>query len=178
MRIKVEGLSDAPVVLSAQEPIADFPALVSVQEAGECTFLEPLHLDFTIAKEFRQIRVHAHVATKVRLACSRCLIAFDTDLESDFTVFYSNATEIPIEEEVSLTAEDLISAPYVGDYIDFTNEIEEQVLLEIPYKPLCHDECKGICVKCGADLNSGECGCDRSGTGLAFSALKNFTVKR
>ncbi|MDD2336493.1 MAG: DUF177 domain-containing protein, partial [Geobacteraceae bacterium] len=103
MRIKVEGLSDALVVLSAQEPIADFPALVDVQKAGECTFLEPLQLDFTIEKEFRQIRVHAHVSTKVRLACSRCLTAFDTDLECDFTVFYSNATEMPIEEEVSLT---------------------------------------------------------------------------
>ncbi|MGA7826903.1 MAG: DUF177 domain-containing protein [Geobacteraceae bacterium] len=178
MKIRVEGLSDSPVVLSAREPVADFPSLIGVQAAGECTFLEPLQLDFRVEKQFGQIRVHGHVATKVRMACSRCLVDFVTDVVSDFTVFYSKASIMPVEEEVALTEEDLISAPYDGDYIDFTNEIEEQVLLEIPYKPLCSDECKGICANCGADLNAGECGCDRSDTSLAFSALKNFTVKR
>ena len=178
MKIRVEGLSDSPVVLSAREPVADYPALVGVQEAGECSFLEPLELEFRIEKQFGQIRVHGHVATKVRLACSRCLVDYEADIVSDFTVFYSKTSKMPVEEEVALTEEDLISAPYDGDSIDFTNEIEEQVLLEIPYKPLCHEECKGICAKCGADLNAGECGCDRSGSGLAFSALKNFTVKR
>jgi uncharacterized protein len=178
MKIRVEGLSDSPVVLSAREPVSDFPSLIDVQEAGECTFLEPLQLDFRVEKQFGQIRVHGHVSTKVRMACSRCLADFETDIVSDFTVFYSKASKMPVEEEVALTEEDLISAPYDGDYIDFTNEIEEQVLLEIPYKPLCHEECKGICAKCGADLNSGDCGCGNSGTSLAFSALKNFTVKR
>ncbi|MDD2319774.1 MAG: DUF177 domain-containing protein [Geobacteraceae bacterium] len=178
MRIKVEWVSEAPVVLSGQEPVADYPALVAVQEAGECTFLEPLQLDFTVEKEFNHIRVSGRVATRVQLACCRCLVDYETDLVANFTVFYSKASDMPVEEEVALTDEDLVSAPYDGDFIDFTSEIEAQVLLEIPYKPLCNEECKGICSKCGADLNSGECGCDRSGSGLAFSALKNFTVKR
>ncbi|HOP39719.1 MAG TPA: DUF177 domain-containing protein [Geobacteraceae bacterium] len=178
MRIRVEGLTDAPLVLSAREPIVDYPALVEAQEDGDCTFLEPLQLDFTVEKGFGRIRVHGRVATRVRLACSRCLVDYDTDLVSTFTVFYTKSSEMPVEEEVALTEEDLVSAPYDGDYIDFTSEIEEQVLLEIPYKPLCHDDCKGLCAKCGADLNAGDCGCERSGSGFAFSALKNFKVKR
>lgn len=177
MRIRVEGLSDTPVVLSDREPIADYPALVAVQEDGECTFLEPLQLDFTVEKGFGHVRVHGRVATRVRLSCCRCLADYETNLVSTFTIFYSKKTEMPVEEDVALSEEDLVSAPYEGDYIDFTSEIEEQVLLEIPFKPLCSEDCKGICAKCGADLNAGDCGCDRSGSGFAFSALKNFKVK-
>jgi uncharacterized protein len=177
MKIRVEGLSEKPLVLSATESVAEYPALIEMQEDGECVFLEPLQLDITAAKEFDHIRVHGRVGTRVRFTCSRCLAEFETDIVSEFTVFYSKATEIALEEEVSLTEEDLVSAPYDGDYIDFTREIEEQVVLEVPIKPLCREDCRGLCVTCGADLNAGECDCSRSCTGFAFSALKDFTVK-
>jgi uncharacterized protein len=177
MKIRVEGLSEKPLVLSAKEPVSGYPALVEVQEVGECIFLEPLQLDMAAEKEYDHIRVHGRVGTRARFTCSRCLTEFETDVVSEFTVFYSKATEIALEEEVALTEEDLVSAPYDGDCIDFTREIEEQVLLEIPIKPLCREDCRGLCATCGADLNAGECECNRSGTGFTFSALKNFTVK-
>jgi uncharacterized protein len=178
MKLRVEGLSDTPVVLSERVNAVDFPALAGLEEGGECRFLEPLKLDFSVQKEFDHVRVQGRVATRVGLTCSRCLAEYETELLATFTVFYSKASKMQVEEEVALAEEDLVSASYDGEYIDFTSEIEEQVLLEIPYKPLCREDCKGLCVTCGADLNSGECGCDRSGAGFTFSALKNFTVKR
>lgn len=178
MKIRVEGLSDTPVVLSDRVKATDFPALAGLEEGGECRFLEPLDLHFSVQKEYDHVRVHGRVSTKVGLACSRCLAEYDAELLATFTIFYSKASKMPVEEEVSLSEGDLIAASYDGEYIDFTSEIEEQVLLEIPFKPLCREDCKGLCVKCGADLNAGECGCDRSGTGFTFSELKNFTVKR
>lgn len=178
MKIRVEGLSETPVTLTDSVNVSEFPALAGLEEDAECVFLRPLALHFTVEKEFDHIRVHGRVATVIRLACSRCLADYETELETSFTVFYSKSSKIPSEEEVALAEEDLISASYDGEYIDFTNEIEEQVLLEIPYKPLCREDCKGLCVKCGADLNAGDCGCDRSAAGFSFSALKNFTVKR
>jgi uncharacterized protein len=178
MKIRVEGLSDAAVHLSAVEPVSDYPALVELQQSGDCVFIEPLRLDFTIAREFDHVRVNGRVATGVRLSCSRCLKNFVTGLLAEFTVFYSKFSKVPLDEDVSLSDEDLISAEYDGDEIDFAREIEEQVLMEIPYKPLCDDGCKGLCATCGADLNSGDCGCGSSGAGFKFSALKNFTVKQ
>ena len=177
MKIRVEWLSEKPLVLSGAEPIAEYPTLVELQEAGECLFLEPLQLDITAEKEFDHIRVRGRVGTRARFTCSRCLAEFEMDVVSEFTVFYSKATDIALEEEVALAEEDLVSAPYDGDYIDFTREIEEQVMLGIPMKPLCGEDCRGLCVTCGADLNTGECECNRSGTGFTFSALKDFTVK-
>lgn len=178
MKIKVESLSETPLVLSASEPITEYSVLSAMVAEGSCTFLAPLRIEVTVAREFDHIRMHGQVTTRVRHTCSRCLVSFDRDLVSSFTVFYAKSTKVSEDEEVALTEEDLVTASYDGDCIDFTHEIEEQVLLEIPYKPLCSEECKGLCVKCGADLNTGECGCDRSGTGFTFSALKNLTVKR
>lgn len=177
MKIRVEGLSSTPLVLSQRVKPAEFPSLAALEESGECRFLSPLDLDVTVGKEFDHIRVQGKAATSVRLVCSRCLAEYETGLVSTFTVFYSKVSKMPVEEEVALAEEDLISASYDGEYLDLIGEIEEQVILEIPYKPLCREDCKGLCDKCGADLNSGECGCDRSGTGFTFSALKNFTVK-
>jgi uncharacterized protein len=178
MKIRVEGLTETPLELSAKEPVSDYPALSELQDSGECDFLAPLELRIGARKEFDHVRVHGHVETRVMLSCSRCLIRYESALVSDFTIFYSKSSEFPVEEEVALTEEDLVSASYEGECIDLSSEIEEQVLLEIPFKPLCSDECKGICPECGADLNSEECGCTPSATGFKFSSLKDFKVKR
>lgn len=176
MKIRVEGLSDKPLHLAAREPAADFPALAELQEKGDCSFLEPLQLDFTAAREFDHIRVHGRIETKVRYKCSRCLAEYDAALCAEFTIFYTKTAKAPLEEEIALKEEDLLSASYEGDTIDFTNEVEEQVLMEIPLKPLCREECKGLCGTCGADLNNGECECARNAAGFTFSALKDFKV--
>jgi len=177
MKIRVEGLTETPLVLSAKEPISDYPALSELHDSGECIFSGPLDLSIRAEKEYDHVRVHGHIETRVTLSCSRCLIPFNSTLVSDFTIFYSKATDFPVEEEIALSEEDLISASYEGEYLDLNGEIQEQVLLEIPFKPLCHDECKGLCPKCGADLNAEECGCERTGTGSAFGVLKDFKVK-
>jgi uncharacterized protein len=80
------------------------------------------------------------------------------------------------DEDVELAEEDLISATYEGDEIDFTREITEQVVLAIPFKPLCSEDCKGLCIKCGAELNITECSCSQDTMNLQFNALKNLKV--
>ena len=82
------------------------------------------------------------------------------------------------EEEIELSEQDLVSATYSGDEIDLTHELEEQVAMEIPLKPLCGEGCKGLCPVCGTDLNQAACSCQREQINLKFSALKDFKVSR
>ena len=60
--------------------------------------------------------------------------------------------------------------------IDFTREISEQVILAIPFKPLCREDCRGLCAICGADLNEIECTCGRDDANFKFNALKNLKI--
>ncbi len=178
LKIRVEDIKDAPKVLTGIEQTGGYPSLAAMEEAGECRFTSPLELQVTVTREYDLIRVHGEVATRVSLGCARCLREFEMAITSPFTIFYSRAAGAPLDEEVELAEEDLVSATYEGDEIDLTPEIAEQVLLEIPFKPLCREECRGLCSVCGADLNVTECGCDRRETNLRFSALKDFKAEK
>lgn len=62
------------------------------------------------------------------------------------------------------------------DFIDLGDLVSEQLQLQVPFQPLCKDDCKGICVRCGADQNVGRCACAKIEKESPFSVLKNFKV--
>ena len=174
MKVRVYDIKDKVRDLSAVEEVANYPALTALQESGECIFLAPLRLQLNVAREYDHIRAEGEVETRVRLACSRCLTEYETEIVSPFTIFYIPSAGGTQDEEVELAEQDLISVPFNGDEIDFTDEIAEQVLMEIPLKPLCKEECRGLCPNCGTDLNLADCSCSRTTVNLKLSALQNF----
>lgn len=174
MKLRVDHITEQGETISLEERSEVFPALAAAEQAGECRFTAPVRAELTVAREYDHIRVAGRVKTAVCLECSRCLGEFEQRLDSAFTIFYTKAAGVAQDEEVELAEEDLISVPYAGDELDFAPELEEQVLMELPLKPLCTDECKGLCPVCGANLNAVECGCDRTPTNFKLSALKNF----
>lgn len=178
MKVRVNDIKDKVHDLSTVEEVAAYPTLTRLQESGECLFLEPLDVRLTVAREYDHIRVKGSVATRVRLICSRCLTEYDEEISSSYTMFYIPASDAPMDEDVELEEQDLVSVSYSGEEIDFSDEIAEQVLMEIPYKPLCMEDCRGLCPVCGADLNNAACDCGRSDGSLKFSILKNFEVKK
>ena len=64
-------------------------------------------------------------------------------ISSQFTIFYTESKGEELDEEVELSDVELISASYSGEEINLDPEIAEQVLLEVPYKPLCSESCAG-----------------------------------
>src|SRR4030067_53970 len=65
----------------------------------------------------------------------------------------------------------------VGDELDLSDLVKEQIILNLPMKPLCNDSCKGICLQCGTDLNSFNCSCSERGIDPRLEVLKNFRCK-
>jgi len=177
LKIRIADITEKAKVVDTVEEISLFPTLVQAQDAGECQFLSPVTVSLSVAREFDHIRVHGSLATAVRLACSRCLSEFSAELSSTFTIFYTKAVTSQPEDEVELGELDLISATYSGDEIDFSDEVAEQILLEIPYKPLCSEECNGLCASCGIDLNNFDCTCNSKAVSMAFSSLQGLKVK-
>ena len=179
MKIKVDDIRDKARNLAFDEPAGDFPSLKELQAAGDCAFQAPLSVDLTVYREFDHIRVKGTVATRIRLSCSRCLADYESDLHSAFSLFFTPAGQTsPDEEEVELAEVDLVSISYSGNEIDLAPEIAEQVIMEMPLKPLCTEGCRGLCSRCGADLNVGECGCERGDINLKFSSLKDFKAEQ
>jgi len=178
LKIRIADITEKAKALEAKEDFNLYPSLVQAQAAGECQFLSPLKISLSVVREFDHIRVHGSVDTTVNLTCSRCLSEFTPDLTSEFTIFYTKSATAEPEDEVELGEQDLVSATYSGDEIDFSAEIAEQVLLELPYKPLCFEECKGLCTSCGTDLNSRDCGCSNNAVAMKFSSLNGLKLKQ
>ncbi|RME68679.1 MAG: DUF177 domain-containing protein, partial [Nitrospirae bacterium] len=63
---------------------------------------------------------------------------------------------------------------YKNDELDITSIVQEQILLNLPMKPLCMPECKGLCPRCGMNLNTGTCDCPRTEIDPRWSALKKL----
>jgi len=179
VKIRIDEIKDKVIDLSATEEVAHFPALAALQEAGDCFFPGPLRVQLTVAREYDHIRAQGRVATTVRLSCSRCLAEYDESIDTPFTVFYMPAKAgTTQDEEVELSEEDLVSVTFEGDEIDFAREVSEQVLTDIPFKPLCREACKGLCPTCGTDLNQGACDCRDEGFNTKFGALKSLKVDK
>lgn len=180
MKISVDQISDKPRVMKEEVPATSFPVLVDMQHDGVCTFISPVRYDLTVFKEYDHVRVEGSVNVTARLTCSRCLAEYESDIDSSLTIFFRRGTsdEVALEEETELSEQDLISSVYSGDEIDLTHEIEEQIAMDVPFRPLCGDSCKGLCPECGADLNLSSCSCSGKQFNFKFSALKDFKASR
>ncbi|RLB04720.1 MAG: hypothetical protein DRG50_08420, partial [Deltaproteobacteria bacterium] len=120
------------------------------------------------------IEVKGRIETSVLINCARCLKEFVLPIVSEFEAFFLLMKYAPREEERELSPEELKISFLTGPELEVRDIIEEQIWLNIPMKPLCHQECKGLCSICGADLNLGECGCDRSYIDPRFAVLKGL----
>lgn len=178
MKLVIDHIKDIPVTLHINEPVETFPLLASMQNVNGCSITGAIQGDITAIREYDNIRVTGRVSAPLALSCSRCLADYNSFVDTSFTIFFRKETgaAVSAEDELELGEMDLMSSTYSGDEIDLTHEIEEQIVMEIPSKPLCDDDCKGLCHECGIDLNVSGCSCSKEPVRLAFSALKDFKV--
>ena len=180
LTVRLEDIREKPAEISEELPGALFPVLSEMIQSGEVILTSPVRVEITAAHEFDHVRVSGRVEAGIRLACSRCLAEYDDRIGSTFVLFYRKAhgVEVVQDEEVELSETDLVSVMYRGDEIDLIPEVDEQMVMELPLKPLCNDQCRGLCSSCGTDLNLADCDCHRDASSLTFSALKNLKINQ
>jgi len=181
MQIRLEELKQGTLSLEFEEPPETFAVLTEMIDSGECEFLSPITTVLRAQQIGAMIEIAGHIATRARLTCGRCLQGFETPLKSSFTLTYTPAESDPEQstagqQERELTAEDMGLIYYQGEEINFKNEIQEQVVLAFPLRALCRPDCRGLCPKCGADLNTEDCDCDPLPPTGKFAALKNLKI--
>ncbi|MCR5123527.1 MAG: DUF177 domain-containing protein [Ruminococcus sp.] len=120
------------------------------------TFAAPLTIKGTVKNRAGVVTLSMTVSAVMEHTCDRCLKAFEREYVHEFTHTLVKAFANGEDEEEGY--EDYVVCP------DNTLEIGELALtdlsLEIPSKILCKEDCKGLCPKCGKDLNEGGCGCE------------------
>jgi uncharacterized protein len=132
----------------------------------------PVRLAFDIHKDKDKFHLVGNVATTLELACSRCLEAYRLPVDAAFDLRYQPFSENAGEGEREIGDDDMDTAFYQNDEIDLGQLMQEQFLLALPMKPLCSDDCKGLCPTCGTNWNRATCDCTTTWEDPRLAALK------
>jgi uncharacterized protein len=110
---------------------------------------EPVKIKGVFLGQSDSVLVQGGLQTVSRMECSRCLTNFDRPLEPKFCEeFYQGPSR-----------DDRDGYPFEGDWIDLTEMVDANIVLNLPVKKLCRQDCPGLCQVCGKDLSLGSCGC-------------------
>ena len=106
----------------------------------------------------------------LQVRCDRCLGRVDVPIEVSFDEEISEETILHLASETD-------EYPYLSGYeLDTDVLIGNEILINWPVKILCKEDCKGICPKCGRDLNQGDCGCDTFEPDPRMAVLKDIFI--
>ena len=134
-------------------------------DLGENRFPDVIGADIRVSNHAGLVEFDAAVSFTFSFRCDRCYERFDRDFA--FRFHHILVTSLPEEN-----SDDYIEAP---DYmLDTDALLRDDILLELPSKFLCKDSCKGLCPKCGKNLNNGSCACSKGEPDPRLAALSQL----
>ncbi len=107
----------------------------------------------------------------MQVSCHRCLSPFEWQLNEPVDVFLIPEAQSPQEEETELELEELDYDFFDGEVIEIDQLIAEQIFLALPFKALCGESCRGLCPRCGVNLNEEPCRCVGGADKSPFASL-------
>ncbi len=147
----------------------------------EYRVVAPVVLRMMIHKDQDRFRLIGHVNAELELDCSRCVEPFSLPVDRDFDLRYlpSMAGEpVKEDEDAEIEVDDVAMTFYRDEQIDLIELLREQFYLALPMKPLCKQDCRGICAQCGSNRNLNPCSCNLQWEDPRLAGLKTFLVKR
>ena len=161
-----------------RQPVSHFSRTFQPEEvlgdADTYRIVAPVELEFDIHKDKDKFRLEGRVRTELELECSRCIEPYRFPIDAAFDQRYLPAAEASTDAESEVGEDDLETSFYADDQIDLSQLMREQFYLALPMKPLCREDCKGLCAQCGTNLNTGTCDCAPVWEDPRLAALRNL----
>ena len=183
MKIVVDRLSPTPQEFEFEAGSAWWRQAIAPSRDLPEELPEPLRIRVEAYTAGDDLVIQGAVEGAVPLECSRCLARYRQGLRESFRVVLEPAgLRQPADPEAAQAlmrdglclSEDVGSGWFRGDEIDMGPFFQQVVSLALPLKPLCREECKGLCSRCGADLNQGPCGCPEIENESPFALLQQL----
>jgi uncharacterized protein len=127
-----------------------------------------------VSRRIAQTDVRGHIGATAVMDCVRCLQAVERPVSVDFDVSYVDPEHFAVDKEKEVAPDDLETDVLEGDSIDLKEIVREQILLDLPVQVFCSEDCKGLCQKCGGNLNLVTCSCHDDEADPRWAALKNL----
>ncbi len=134
MRIDVRQIPESGLTLTEEFNSRDLDL-----DTDFIKFAAPLRAKAVISKIYGAVKVVLTLSSQISISCGRCLKEKKEDFNRKIELNYA------VDSSVSS--------------IELNPDIREEIIIDYPINPLCKVDCKGLCLKCGANLNEGGCNC-------------------
>ncbi|HVH31672.1 MAG TPA: DUF177 domain-containing protein [bacterium] len=152
MRIDVAALEIGQVRRAAFDEVVD-------SKTEDLAFDTPVRGQVEVDRTAQTLRLRGQLTTTAHLVCGRCLTPYQQDLaiavEEEFLVGGS-----PVPRDGALRPEDFVVSLGPDLVLDVTEAVRQHLLLAVPMVPVCRPACRGLCPRCGKNLNEQDCGCE------------------
>ena len=145
-----------------------------VTTSGRAEIIEERHGKNQVVQDIRFV---GKFATRMEVACARCLEPVSHDIAREFDLLYRPLGADRKADEVSITEAETEIGYYQGDSIVLEDVLREQILLAVPLRTLCNENCKGLCPHCGKNLNADSCKCEVTFEDPRWAALNEIKQK-
>jgi uncharacterized protein len=177
VKIKVDDIAAAAKELSFREPETEINRILSQGAQSEWRFKAPIEVKLSHYRAGTELFFEGGLVGLTGALCARCAEEFESRTERPFR-FILTPRSIAAEAEA---ASDLAVGDYAiydGDEVDLSPLICEELLLALPTRPLCREECRGLCPRCGTNLNQGECRCPEPASDPRLAVVRTLKIQR
>lgn len=156
------------------------PGTVLLFEGGMHRVFRDFQVEGTLQRHGLVFRLRGMLTGVLETECDRCLSRFGRPVGTELEVrAVMGEGEIPPEDDLGGKVEEGIPIYLTPQAVlDLSDAIREAVLLEVPIKNVCSEDCRGLCPQCGANLNLENCGCDRTPQDQRWSALRELSFPK
>ncbi|MCY1079846.1 YceD family protein [Archangium lansingense] len=191
MLVKIEEIRDEGLQVKKEMSLE---LLGAALEGSSFRPLEPLVVSASLRKVSGGVLLEGKFTSRVVAECKRCLTESKLELPVSFTLnlvpeSLARGGGLLDEEEQeekdkglgesggSFALDDADAEVFDGKVIDLEPIVREQVLLALPMNAVCREDCSGLCMQCGQNLNEKQCGCDTKFVDPRLAVLKNIKLQ-
>lgn len=177
MKLRVDDITGESRELSFAETEDEINRALAKGPISEYRLVRPVQVALAYYRAGTELFLQGAVEAATSANCARCLEDFATTTRREFRYVLAPKS-LGDDQESGLRVEDLEFTVYDGDAIDLTPMVREQVLLALVERPLCREDCAGLCPRCGVNLNEGRCTCGVETTDSRLAVLRSLKIGR
>ncbi|HLH76601.1 MAG TPA: DUF177 domain-containing protein [Candidatus Binataceae bacterium] len=177
MKLRIEEITSEEQELEFRADEHEVNRLLERGPVREYHLRQPFTIHLTYYRAGMELFFAGTLSAEMTALCARCTEQFQAPSQRQFR-FVLAPRVLGEGGRRDLGSEDLEFSTYAGDEIDLLPLVSEQLLLALPMRPLCAEDCRGLCARCGANLNWTSCACDQAPADPRFAVFRSLKVTR
>lgn len=177
MKLRVDDITAEAKELSFSEPEGEINRLLGLGPIREYHLEGPVNVELSYYRAGTELFFRGELKAATVATCARCAEEFSAPSGRSFRYVLAPRS-MAGDGKGDLRAEDLEFSFYDGEEVNLSPLIREQMLLALPTRPLCREDCRGLCPHCGANLNERDCGCETKSPDPRLFVLRSLKLRR